>query len=455
MHDKPAEPPAPIAKEKGVLRGLRRGGVDAATTYVLQFVSLGLGFISQVMVARLAGASGYGAYAYALAWSSVVVQPSILGFDRVLLRELATYSHTRAFGLMRGLLRRADQVALLAGGVFMVVIAVIALPISSSSLRVPVALGLITIPLAALSRVRLAALQGLKRASLGQLTQSVGRTVYFIVFLGIAVAISSSSHLGPEAAVMMQVLAFAAAAVSGSIALRRVLPAEARQATPEFDGRVWARSLPPLALMSVMFVLNSQIGVIMLGAMESAADAGVFNAASRGAALVSLGMIAVGQVLAPRIAILYASGDRAGIQRLIARGTRAASAVALPTSLFLVLAGPWFLGLFGDDFRGGSSALTILAVGQLLNAATGAVVPALVMTKHERPAAVAAVSGTCLNAALCAILIPVWGSTGAATATAASVVLINVLFMVAVVRKLRIRPVLFGISLPGSRERHP
>ena len=163
----------------------------------------------------------------------------------------------------------------------MVVIAVIALPISSSSLRVPLALGLITIPLAALGRVRFAALQGLKRASLGQLTQSVGRTAYFIVFLGIAVAISSSSHLGPETAVMMQVLAFAAAAVSGSIALRSVLPAEARRATPEFEGRVWAKGLPPLALMSVMFVLNSQMGVIMLGAMGSAADAGLFNAASR------------------------------------------------------------------------------------------------------------------------------------------------------------------------------
>jgi len=85
--------------------------VDAAGTYLLQVASLGLGFLSQLVVARLAGISGYGTYSYALAWSAMVVQPSLLGLDRVLIRELANYREARAFGLMRGLLRRSDQVA--------------------------------------------------------------------------------------------------------------------------------------------------------------------------------------------------------------------------------------------------------------------------------------------------------------------------------------------------------
>ena len=88
--------------------------MDAAGTYVLQVVSLGLGFLSQLVVARLVGISGYGGYSYALAWSAMVVQPSLVGLDRVLVRGLPTYRQARAFGLMRGLLRRSDQVAVVA-----------------------------------------------------------------------------------------------------------------------------------------------------------------------------------------------------------------------------------------------------------------------------------------------------------------------------------------------------
>ena len=105
-------------------------------------------------------------------------------------------------------------------------------------------------------------------------------------------------------------------------------------------------------------------------------------------------------------------------------------------------------GLFGHGFSEGSTALTILVLGQVFNAGTGAVGMALVMTKHERSAIIATLGGTCLNIALCALLIPGWGPSGAASATAASIVLINVLFMIAVVKKLRIRPTIFGIRLP-------
>ncbi|MGH7483318.1 MAG: flippase [Longimicrobiales bacterium] len=445
-----AAPSAPRTTGQGLLGSLASGRGDAAGTYVLQVASLGLGFLSQLAVARLAGISGYGTYAYALAWSAMVVQPSLLGLDRVLIRELATYRQARAYGLMRGLLRRSDQVATVVAVAFAALVAAVALPVSDPALRASVALGLLTIPLAALGRVRQAALQGLKHASVAQATQSVGRTVYFLVFIGAALAVAGSTRLRPETAVAMQAFAFAAAVLTGSIAIRRALPREVGRSAPEFEARRWAKSLPPLAFLTALSILNGQIGVVMLGAMGSTADTGRFNAALRSAALVSLALAAVEQVMAPRVSALYASADRAGIERLLARGTRASSALALPPALFLMLVGPWFLALFGHGFAGGGTALTILVAGQVFNAATGAVGVALVMTKHERSAVLATLSGTCLNVAFCALLIPRWGPTGAATATTVSMVLINVLFMVAVVEKLRIRPTIFGIRLPRT-----
>ncbi len=250
--------PARLTKGQRVLRRLASGRVDAASNYVLQLVSLGLGFVSQVAVARLAGVSGYGEYVYALAWSTMVVQPALLGLDRILIRELAVYREAWALGLMRGLLRRADQVAVVGACTFAIVVAAIALPVSRDALRVSVAIGLATIPLAALGRVRLATLQGLRQAALGQLTQSVGRTAYFILFIGATVAVARSTHIRPETAVAMQALAFAAALVTGSLVVRRVLPRNVMRSTPEFEGRRWGKSVPGLALFTALTIFPAQ-----------------------------------------------------------------------------------------------------------------------------------------------------------------------------------------------------
>jgi O-antigen/teichoic acid export membrane protein len=435
-----AAPVAARTKGRRLHRSVASGRVDAAGTYVLQVASLGLGFLSQLMVARLAGISGYGAYSYALAWSAMVVQPSVLGLDRIVIRELPVYRQTRAFGLMRGLLRRSYQVTAVGACALAMVVAAIALPVSSHALRASVALGLVTIPLAALGRVRLATLQGLKQASLGQLTQSVGRTIYFILFLGVATAVTRSTHMRPETAVGMQALAFGAALAAGTVAVRRVLPSSVMQSAPEYDGRRWAASVPGLALFTILTIASGQIAVIMLGAMGSPADTGRFNAAWRTAALVSLAMTAIGPVLAPRISAVFASGDKNELERILCRGSQAAFALGLPPALFLIFAGPWFLGLFGDDFRQGNAALAVLVLGQFFNVATGVTVNALLMTKHERSAVLATIAGTCFNVALCVLLIPIWGALGAAVATAASLAVTNTVLVAGVIRQLGVSP---------------
>jgi O-antigen/teichoic acid export membrane protein len=439
---------APASRIKLAFGHLARGRVDAASTYVLQFISLGLGFVSQLLVARLLGVSGYGVYAYAFAWASLIVQPSLLGLDRALIRELAKYRKAGEFGLIRGLLRRSDQVALASAGVLTVILAAIVVPVSSVGVRGSLAIGMLSIPLAALSRVRLAILQGLRRAALGQLTQSVGRTVFFIVFLGIAVAIVHSTPMAPELAIGAQALAFGAALIAGSIVVRRVLPREVMHSTPRFEGRKWARSMPTLAVFSILTMVNSQIPIILLGIIGTNAATGRFNAAWQSVSLIAIGLTSVGQVIAPRVSVLFASGDRAGIERLLSRANYATSALALPPALFLTLLGPWFLGLFGHGFSQGGAALTILVVGQMFNAATGSLGVALIMTKHERSATLAALAGACCNGVLCAILIPTWGANGAAVAATAGTILINMLFVVAVMRKMGVRPTILGIRLP-------
>jgi O-antigen/teichoic acid export membrane protein len=97
------------------------------------------------------------------------------------------------------------------------------------------------------------------------------------------------------------------------------------------------------------------------------------------------------------------------------------------------------MGLFGPDFRVGSSALVILAAGQFVNAAVGSVGYLLVMTEYHKIVLNITVLSAFLNIALNGILIPRLGILGAALATATSIITFNILSMLAVRKKLQIR----------------
>ena len=84
----------------------------------------------------------------------------------------------------------------------------------------------------------------------------------------------------------------------------------------------------------------------------------------------------------------------------------------------------------------------MLSAGALINVAMGSVGVLLVMTGHERHAAIGIGISMVANVVLNAILIPQWGLEGAAAATASTKILCAVLLAILVYKKL-------GIYSPG------
>ena len=102
-----------------------------------------------------------------------------------------------------------------------------------------------------------------------------------------------------------------------------------------------------------------------------------------------------------------------------------------------------FLGFFGSDFQAGSTALTIVALGQLVNAAAGPSGVVLIMTGHEMLAARAVGAGALANLVLAILLVPPLGVTGSAIAFASSLVLWNVALVVIARRRLGVNVTAF------------
>src|SRR5688500_3740610 len=88
----------------------RRLGVSILGSFGFKVTSTVLGLVSNILLARLLNLTEYGLYTYATAWPVLLSVFAALGFDRFLVRQIAVYQARSAWGLTRGLLRRANQV---------------------------------------------------------------------------------------------------------------------------------------------------------------------------------------------------------------------------------------------------------------------------------------------------------------------------------------------------------
>jgi O-antigen/teichoic acid export membrane protein len=102
------------------------------------------------------------------------------------------------------------------------------------------------------------------------------------------------------------------------------------------------------------------------------------------------------------------------------------------------------MAVFGPEFERGSTALSILLVGQVVNVAAGPVGVLLTMTGHEKRVAAAVGASACCNLLLNLLLIPRFGIEGAAVASAVSLILWNAAMLLWSLRRLRINPTVFG-----------
>lgn len=182
----------------------------------------------------------------------------------------------------------------------------------------------------------------------------------------------------------------------------------------------------PLAWVLGMNVVLTHTDVVLLGLLSDTSDAGVYRVAAQLAALASLPLGAVNLVLAPRISAAFAANQTDTLQSEVTHASRYVLLLTLPVVAAIVLAGSVLLGLFGAEFVSAALPLAILAVPQLLNAATGTAGYLLVMTHYERQAAVIFGLAATLNLVLNLLLIPRFGMTGAAVASAIALLTLNV-----------------------------
>ncbi len=427
---------------------LARASVVAFGTYAS---GAGMTYLAQIVVAHAIGAEGYGNYAFAIAWMTILAYLAALGFEVSVMRFVAAYRAQGQWGLLRGVIQYADRRAGLTG------LAIVGLGLISLVwfgqripviLRITLMIGLPLVPLWALVWIRCAVVRALGGVLTALAPDRIVREGFLILLIGTALLARwpVDAPQAMAATVLSALIAFSMTSLAMHWWRRTsVVPKPA-----EYDARSWRRTTLPLLTIAVTETVINRTGVVLLGWFGLVRDAGVFSLASNIALMVLLPRMALNALFAPLVADLFARGDRVALRALIVRTAwwtlLGAAGVALP---LCVIAHP-VLQLLGPSFRTGLSALRILLVGQLIASAAGPQLFLLTMTGHERETALLQSVAAVANIALSALFVWQAGLTGAALAATIIQLALTAGLALLIWHKLRLALGLIAlVNLPG------
>ena len=409
--------------------GLRDVIIRASSASVaLKAMNAMLGFAVTVVLARTLGPESFGVYAFALAVIMVVGLPAQAGVPQLVTRETAKAQASRQWGTVRAVWRWSSLVVLIVSGAVLFGAATVGFLFPDyfrSEPGITLAIGLLMIPLMGLALVRASSLRGLGHTVQGQLPELAIKPFAFLTLL-LAILLVSGDVLRAPQAMALNITATAVAFVVGALMLRRARPSPLDQAAPVYESRTWLATIIPMASINAMHLINTQVDILLIGVFMESADVGQYKVAAQVSLIVAFGLQATKMVVEPYFSRLYHQGEHEKLQRLARGASRLNLAIALAVFAPLLLFGDNFLHLaFGAGFLAAFAPMLILSVGRLAGSTIGSSGHLLTMAGYHRECARFWIMAACLNVVLNLILIPIFGTVGAAISTASTLILPN------------------------------
>lgn len=449
----PAAGPAP-GRRAADLSILARGGVLSLAGSIASSI---LGFVLVVVVTRALRAGGSGLFFEAVAVFTILSTVAGLGADTGSVRMIARYITLGRVEDLRPTLKIAMWPVMVVGIICAIAMLVFARPLADIFIRhanredavLYIQLLAPFVPLFAALTVGLAASRGfgtlIPYVFVGNVGVPLARPV---LVAGVIVAGMGASAValayGIPVAVGFVVCAFWLVRL-----LRRAegraqhvgLPRPARELASEF----W-RFAGPRGLAGFLTTAMIWVDVLLVGALASTREAGIYTAAARFIGVGTFALQAIGMAIAPQVSALLATNDRRRAEDVFQTATWWIMAPSWPMYLAMAAYAPLLMKMFGPEFVGGQGALLILALGLMVLVGTGNNKIVLLMGGKSALNLMTTVVSVIVNLALNFALIPRYGIEGAAVALVATLVVDNGLTTFFLYRYLGLQP--FGRGYP-------
>ncbi len=398
---------------------------SGATALVAKVLAAGLSFVMFALLARLLGPEAYGRYASAFSAGTFLSFVLLAGLHTDALRVLpslynrGTAEETRSF-LASSL--QAFGLVLLGALIFGVATALAfrALNQAATSAMVAYTLGFaISLALAEYLAHLIRAFGAVNLALLPR--DVIWRALVVAATVGFGWL---NFKPGITFVVWLSVLLLLASLAGQIILARTLVPLSSTPARKmPVPALLWrARWLAAAAIASNFL---QPLSVVAVGAVLSYFDSGVFFAAQKTAALLSLPLIAMNMIGAPRIAQAWADGDLKGVQTICTYTALGGTIPTLVGFAIILALSDTLLGIFDASYQNYGAVLVILALGNMLNTAAGPTGYLMLMTGHEKRYVVISAIAQAIGIMIVVLGGTFWGLKGAAIGEVAGIAILN------------------------------
>jgi O-antigen/teichoic acid export membrane protein len=205
----------------------------------------------------------------------------------------------------------------------------------------------------------------------------------------------------------------------------------------------------PLIFAGLAGLITGYTDTLMLGYFCTSSEVGIYNAAMPTASLLLMSGGAFGVIFMPVVSELYARGRENDLRSTYSSVTKWIFAITLPAFLLMTLFSDSIVRImFGSEYIVGATALRILAFGYFITSLFG--LASSLLQSYGRTKIVMGCSfiGASVNFILNFLLIPIYGVTGAAIATGASLALLGLLYLFFIYRIGRVQPFKLSYAKP-------
>lgn len=411
-----AEIAQPMSAATSEVAHARRAG---ATVLALRIMGAGLAYLTQVLFARVMGIDEYGVFAAVWVWVGILTHTSLFGLGHTVCRFPPAYLARGEQALARGFLRGGALFVTASSLVMMLVwLGVIWWLrdwLNAASVW-PLAIAAMALPFFALQDYTESTARSFNWPVLAFAPPYVARPLLIGIGMTGAVwwGLPGEAWVAMTVALVVTALTLVVQAAMLFMRLRRALPPGER----EYRARQWTIASLPMAFGDGVTMLIGYADVLAVSFFLPPASVALYFAATRLIQFVNFVSYAASAATSQRFSAVHARGDHAALDRLVSRTALWTALGAGATALAVTAASPLLLALFGQDFRAAVPLVAILSAGLVLQAAMGPGEDLLNMLGQERACALASFAVAVLAVGLVCLLVPAWGTLGAAAAMA-------------------------------------
>lgn len=415
-----------------------------------------LKYVSNFLIQYGFGTSGYGLYTLSLSLVNLVSAIFNLGLDDAMVRYVAIYRGKQQMKPLRGVLIFCTAMAGIAGIIGALILLfftphLVALWISlkhhevankDTLYRATSLLQVMTpvIPLMTMQVMWFAGLRGFKAFKWRVLSTSILQPILLILLIGAAVVLFRNKN-GLVAVALALFISTAFNAVLNMYFLFKQINKVATREPEQYEIREWLTFASLNFLTTVIDTVLDSIDTILLAAFGvPSVQLGQYGAAMRLSNFIAMPLLSLNNIFAPTIAELHSKGERLKLESMFKVVTKWSITFSLPIFLITVLFAQYLLELPGSGFASAWPLLIAFALGNMINAGTGAVGYMLLMTGYQRLSFLNSLVAVTVNIGLGIVLTPRYQAMGTAIATGMAIIALNLMRVLQVRVLLKMHP---------------